>query len=1801
LLGLGVMSRLMAGGIHIAALIIIFLEIRSLMKHFNELAKDKNSSGAAVEAVRAFKEGVDKIVTMLQQTIDNIKSYLGSLDAAGWAVLTAKIIGIMAGIVIAFGAIATGLYFIGQAGKGLMRAAIAAALVSVVVAALIAFSTQVSKWIEENPHMIQAIEKMGLLILAIGGLMALMGLVKDPLVFKAANKMLKAITGLIVALGLVMLAISTIPEKDFARAERSLYISLSIIGVMMILVEVISMFATQSVLIKKTFGMFAGITLLFSALMGSMALLILSIKKPEDYAKIAVATGSIILVISVLSLLFHVISTIPDSRHGIVLIWSLIGGAIVLATAVVLLSRALPETDYINKVAAVSVAMIALLAIIATMAMVINKIALSKKTIIDMMTVKKINATYVGIVSIALSMALVAGALALLKDMSVGEIAAKAALMTGFMIVLGAISVAIQRFSSKWDLKGYDALIRLAIMEAIFLSIAGLMWVVDKIPITPKTLVKCGYVVLLLIALATIGGVLSSSLHGIDYMGIKTIVTMTVIFAALMGLLKLIDILDINAKMLGKAQWIVLLMVELALIGWGIGKLNDKIEFDIDDGLKSIIALTAIFAALVILTKVLDTMKASDIIAKTQSISLIILEFTGIIALLGAMNKLSAKASVGIGCIALLTIIFGVLADIAVSLEAIKNPKNMLKKTQIIVLVILEFAAIIAALGVIALATEGLGFAAMALGAISALLLWPLVGIFKAIAKIGIAMEAIRDPDAMMKRANKISLIILELVGVLVVLGLVIPLAAVGFLSTLCLIPLIGVFKTIATIAMALEKIRSVDKMKERAHVIIDLINEFIGMLKTLARLVVIAYVAGPAIAALEALSICYYTIGLVSMAMALIKDPDGLSARCDVILGVMVKLITMTKLFRKMGKPVDIIRGTEGLYLLSSAFAMVATAAHTINGIDTKQMNEKLDSLMEVMRKLVLLATYLGNKVGSGLNSVAGSFGLAAMAGGIYLLANALAILSNIPFQSLVSSINAIELGLNTLLNAVERAVNLAAPLIAFGFGMIEMGIACVAAGVGINLAGEGIIYLAQAIHILSTTTPSELEMVKQVILTFFGALGVGIEIMITKIAEGIAVKIAILTKTILQNIALAINGIILIIHNAIPKLAVVIDEALTYIELIIKKHLGSFFADTIQAFRTNTPGVVTAAKLSATLVGNAWEHAFRYSKIEWHSDPDPIWMFLEDVGHAFDNNTQGAVDAAENSAERVGNGWADRATGIMEGLVSKMYDFGQQQSESAADGVVSGYSSYEAAWKGMAGIAQKYCRALDDYQYNLNAQLTMYNQQYLENSERARYWQTKIGNENYKNQNLANANYKLYSKRAEDAKKKELEFTQQLDELNTGLNGTTEAAEDAGDAITELGDSLDKTTKKTGGAAKATQDFAQSLEQTLVSQMNIFDKFEAKAAMSKEELLSNMQSQINGMTNWAANMDKLSTMGIDKGLYQKLAEMGPQGAQYVGAFANMTAEEMARANELWAQSLVLPGDVAGKISADWAGISGDMVNGLSKGWTDSEGIFHKNILDTSQEGQEVMKEDNGIHSPSTVYRLFGQALMLGLRFGMWDERSLLLETLTTISEMMIKRANELLNEETLVETGKNLVKGLAKGLKDESVLKELEDASEEVSEIPDRVTRKHNLIESPSKLFMQHGKYIDKGLAMGLLQNQGLVSTAMDEVNNTVLDSMKYTIATIATTLQDGIEDPVITPVLDLSRVSSGIRTLNSAFSTNQALAAAGSMSSLQNGQPVAGVQFIQNNYSPKALSRADIYRQTRNQFAQYRSAML
>lgn len=158
---------------------------------------------------------------------------------------------------------------------------------------------------------------------------------------------------------------------------------------------------------------------------------------------------------------------------------------------------------------------------------------------------------------------------------------------------------------------------------------------------------------------------------------------------------------------------------------------------------------------------------------------------------------------------------------------------------------------------------------------------------------------------------------------------------------------------------------------------------------------------------------------------------------------------------------------------------------------------------------------------------------------------------------------------------------------------------------------------------------------------------------------------------------------------------------------------------------------------------------------------------------------------------------------------------------------------------------------------------------------------------------------------------------------------------------------------------------------------------------------------------------------------------------------------------------------------------------------------------------------------------------------------------------------------------------------------------------------------VKSPSRKFKWVGEMSGLGLALGLKSMSGAVGKASESVGHEAINSMRKSIGGI-TDLIDGDMDmtPVITPVLDLSDIRKDASKIDQMLSTrsiatDRAYAVASENSRLnraaqevQNGSEVAEVgpnlTFIQNNTSPKALSSAEIYRQTKNQLSVAKGAL-
>ena len=164
-------------------------------------------------------------------------------------------------------------------------------------------------------------------------------------------------------------------------------------------------------------------------------------------------------------------------------------------------------------------------------------------------------------------------------------------------------------------------------------------------------------------------------------------------------------------------------------------------------------------------------------------------------------------------------------------------------------------------------------------------------------------------------------------------------------------------------------------------------------------------------------------------------------------------------------------------------------------------------------------------------------------------------------------------------------------------------------------------------------------------------------------------------------------------------------------------------------------------------------------------------------------------------------------------------------------------------------------------------------------------------------------------------------------------------------------------------------------------------------------------MQSQVDGVTQWEQNLSTLANKGINEGILQKLAEMGPQGSGYVAAFASMTDEELAKANELWSQSVDIKGmtDQWGQqlLESGAANIAGGMENlapimqqsgantvaGLVKGMQDAQAAAEAQGHDLGVKVIESVNNGLDVRSPSAKTTRSGIYVDQGLRMDEFRE----------------------------------------------------------------------------------------------------------------------------------------------------------------------------------------------------------------------
>ena len=157
----------------------------------------------------------------------------------------------------------------------------------------------------------------------------------------------------------------------------------------------------------------------------------------------------------------------------------------------------------------------------------------------------------------------------------------------------------------------------------------------------------------------------------------------------------------------------------------------------------------------------------------------------------------------------------------------------------------------------------------------------------------------------------------------------------------------------------------------------------------------------------------------------------------------------------------------------------------------------------------------------------------------------------------------------------------------------------------------------------------------------------------------------------------------------------------------------------------------------------------------------------------------------------------------------------------------------------------------------------------------------------------------------------------------------------------------------------------------------------------------------------------------------------------------------------------------------------------------------------------------------------------------------------------------------ESFKKAGKDLIEGFIKGVKDKA--NSVVEAAKGVVSNALEGAKKLLGIHSPSREFAKVGEQSDMGIIVGLNHFAGKVANAAKDVGRGALDAMRDSISGISDAFANNVDvQPTIRPVLDLSNVKSGSRSIGSMLSTRRTL----SINTQNVGAVAASINGIQNS---------------------------
>lgn len=351
------------------------------------------------------------------------------------------------------------------------------------------------------------------------------------------------------------------------------------------------------------------------------------------------------------------------------------------------------------------------------------------------------------------------------------------------------------------------------------------------------------------------------------------------------------------------------------------------------------------------------------------------------------------------------------------------------------------------------------------------------------------------------------------------------------------------------------------------------------------------------------------------------------------------------------------------------------------------------------------------------------------------------------------------------------------------------------------------------------------------------------------------------------------------------------------------------------------------------------------------------------------------------------------------------------------------------------------------------------------------------------------------------------------------------------------------------------------------------------------------------SGMSTFAQNLTNLGNAGIDG---------------FINAFTNANSRVSTAANTMVTTFINAAKAQQGNLTSTFT----TMINGIVTAFTSKYSQFTvmgqtmmTNFISGIRTGDASARSAfvtivsgclTAIRNKFYEFNTVGQTTMTNLIAGIRTKNQLAKDAFIQIVNSCLTAIRNKYTD--FYNAGKYLVEGFAAGITANTYMAEARARA--MARAAAAAAEAELDINSPSKVGYRIGGFFGMGFVNSLIDYTDKSYDAGASVAKSAKEGLRNAVSKIGDFIENGIDSqPTIRPLLDLSDVTEGAGRLSALLSRNQAMKIGAGMereggSVVQNGgtTPTSGnnYNFTQNNYSPKALSRIDIYRQTKNQFS-------